>query len=389
MILPNLTDIHQGLCPGQIAFKKALLRNFKQVTFLGVFASLSPMSQIEKKTAKFLIIRFSSFGDVVQTLSIPSALAAQFPGAETHWITRKDMAPLLSGHPHVQKVWSFDKKTGLSGLIKMCFEMRQEHFTHIYDAHNNLRSRVICFILRPLGLFGMGPKFIRRSIRRWKRFLLFRFRVNTFEMPFSGQRDLLEPLQAWGVSKLAPPAPQIFPSAENRAKALAILGDYGNTVALAPSAAFFLKRWPKEYWKELILKLPQQKFVLLGGPEDAFIEDIRDVAPDRVLNLAGKCSLQVSSAVIQESRVLISGDTGLMHVAEQLGKPTIALMGPAPFGFPSRPTTKILEIELPCRPCSKHGQGPCINKYKYHQCLVDITPDEVALRLQTILGQDL
>lgn len=342
------------------------------------------MSQIEKKTAKFLIIRFSSFGDVVQSLSIPSALAQQFPGAEIQWITRKDMAPLLTGHPHINKVWSFDKKTGMVGLIKMCFEMRQEHFTHIYDAHNNLRSRVIAFILRP---FGIGPKFIRRSIRRWKRFLLFRFRVNTFELPFSGQRDLLEPLQPWGVSKKAPAAPQIFPTEENRSKAISVLGAFANTVALAPSAAFFLKRWPKEYWQELILKMPEQKFVLLGGPEDSFIEDIQGVAPDRVLNLAGKCSLQVSSAVVAESRALVSGDTGLMHVAEQLGKPTIALMGPAPFGFPSRPSTKIMEIELPCRPCSKHGQGPCVNKFKYHQCLVDITPAQVADQLRTLLGQ--
>ncbi|WP_347357480.1 glycosyltransferase family 9 protein [Bdellovibrio sp.] len=339
----------------------------------------------DPKNAKFLIIRFSSFGDVVQTLSVPSAIKASFPEAEIHWITRKDMAPLLTSHPNIDKIWAFDRKEGLKGLIHLCVQMRREGFTHIYDAHNNMRSRVITWVLRPLGVLGVGPKFIRRSIRRWKRFLLFKFRINTFEMPFSGQRDLLEPLQPWGISKSSPPAPQIFPSEESHKKAQEALGHFADSVALAPSAAFFLKRWPKEYWKELILLNPDQRFVLLGGPEDSFIEDIRDVAPERVLNLAGKCSLQVSSSVVALSRVLISNDTGLLHVAEQLGQRTIALMGPAPFGFPSRSSTKVLEIELPCRPCSKHGQGPCVNKERYHQCLVDITPEQVTLELKQLL----
>ncbi|MEK2688313.1 glycosyltransferase family 9 protein [Bdellovibrio sp. GT3] len=338
--------------------------------------------------AKFLIIRFSAFGDVVQTLSVASALANAFPGAEVQWITRKDMAPLLRNHPHIHKVWEFNRKAGMLGLIKLVWSMRGENFTHIYDAHNNSRSRVIAMILRPLGFLGIGPKFIRRSIRRWKRFLLFKFRINKFEQPFNGQRDLLEPLAPWGVSKIAPPAPQIFPSSEVIEKARGILGDeYAGAVSLAPSAAYFLKRWPKDYWKQLIALMPGQKFILLGGPEDSFIEDIHAIAPERVMNLAGKTSLQVSSAVVGLSRVVISNDTGLLHVAEQLGKRTIALMGPAPFGFPSRPTTKIMELELSCRPCSKHGQGPCVNKEKFHKCLVDITPEQVAEQLRRILEE--
>lgn len=329
------------------------------------------MSQNEK----FLIIRFSSFGDVVQTLSVPGAITQQYPAAKVHWITRSDMAPLLANHPHIQRVFAYNKKTGLGGLIGMCLEMRKEGYTHIYDAHNNLRSRLICWILRPAGLLGIGPHFIRRSIRRWKRFLLFKFRINTFEQPFSGQRDLLEPLAPWGIAKIAPPAPQLFLDTETKHKALSLLTekDFTNAIALAPSAAFFLKRWPKQYWIDLIANLPNEKFVLLGGPEDHFIADIAATAPERCLNLAGKCSLTLSSAVIAHSKMLIANDTGLLHVAEQLGKNCIALMGPAPFGFPSRPATKVMELNLACRPCSKHGQGPCVNKI-HHQCLVDIKP---------------
>jgi ADP-heptose:LPS heptosyltransferase len=81
--------------------------------------------------------------------------------------------------------------------------------------------------------------------------------------------------------------------------------------------------------------------------------------------------------MVKQSLLLIANDTGLLHVGEQLGHPTIALMGPAPFGFPSRTeTTKIMELHLNCRPCSKHGQGPCHNTH-FQLCLVGITPEMV------------
>lgn len=332
---------------------------------------------------KFLIIRFSSFGDVTQSLSIPSAILSAYPDAEVHWITRKDMAPLLRHHPAIHRIWEFDRKAGLHGLWQLLGTMSTIGFTHIYDAHNNLRSRLVS--LR-LGLFS-SARFIRRSQKRWKRFLLFRFRKNTYEMPRSGQRDLLEPLTKWGISKSLPPTPQFFVSAEDINSARTLLGAFCEKpfVALAPSAAFVLKRWPVEHFKTLIQEMPTQNFVLLGGPEDTFINDIAAVAPERTLNLAGKSSLPVSAAIVLQSAVLVSNDTGLLHVGEQLGKPTIALMGPAPFGFPSRPSTTILERDLACRPCSKHGQGPCVNP-NFHQCLKDISPAEVRREVQKKLG---
>jgi ADP-heptose:LPS heptosyltransferase len=347
------------------------------VTIRGPFAKICSMSQTEK----ILIIRFSSFGDVVQSLSLPSALKQGFPEAEVHWVTRSDMAPLLRGHPHLDCVWIFSRADGIVGLIQLAMEIRKQNFTRIYDAHNNLRSHLLSFILRPFGILGLGPQLLRRSIRRWKRFLLFRFRVNTFEKPFSGQRDLLEPLQAWGISKTPPPAPQIFVAEADQKKARELAGDFAGAIALAPSAAYFLKRWPQDHWIELIQKMPSQKFILLGGPQDTFIEDIVRTAPDRTLNLAGKTSLGESAGIVEMSCLLIANDTGLLHVGEQLGKNCIALMGPAPFGFPSRATTKIMEIDLPCRPCSKHGQGPCVNK-KFHRCMVDITPAQIAVEAQ-------
>jgi ADP-heptose:LPS heptosyltransferase len=224
-------------------------------------------------------------------------------------------------------------------------------------------------------------------MRRWKRFLLFKFRMNLFEMPFNGQRDLIEPLEKWGISKNSKTkTPQLFISKEVAAKVASHYSQELSSefIALAPSAAFALKRWPLENFKSLIQQNSETQFVLLGGPEDSFLEELRAEAPQRVVNFAGKLTLAESAMVISKARALVANDTGLLHVGEQLGIPTVALMGPAPFGFPSRtPQTVILEKDLKCRPCSKHGQGPCVNS-DFQACLKNITAQEVSQALKQL-----
>lgn len=334
---------------------------------------------------KILVIRFSSFGDVLQTLSVAGRLGDSLHGAEVHWVTREEFVPLIESHPHVRKVWSIKKGGGFVALLKLAWRLKKENYTYIYDAHNNLRSHVLAWVLN--GFFGWRVwtgqhKFLRRSIYRWRRFLLFRFRRNLFPKPFSGQFALLEPLAKWGLEVKAPAPPQLILKNELSEQARALIPE-GDFIALAPSAAFELKRWPLTHWRELISLLPEMKFVVLGGPEDIFLRELE--VPSRVFNLAGKLTLFESAQVIARSRALVSNDTGLMHVAEQIGKPCLALMGPAPFGFPSREATQVFELNLPCRPCSKHGQGPCINP-EFQQCLRGIAPMKVAQGLRSVLG---
>jgi ADP-heptose:LPS heptosyltransferase len=307
-------------------------------------------------------------------------------------VTRAEFAPLIETHPDLAKVWTLEKKSGFRGLLDLAGRLRRARFTRIYDAHNNLRSLFLCLFLF-WGSVGKGcrpPEILRRSIRRWKRFLLFKLRINLFELPFSGQRDLLEPLQAWGIEKQPPPSPQLFIAEAVRAKTRPLLSGFGTFVTLAPSAAYALKRWPVEHWRSLLqlwlTQNPNLHFVLLGGPEDTFLNDFVGLDPQRIHNFAGQLRLEESAAVVAESALLVANDTGLLHVGEQLGHPTIALMGPAPFGFPSRRfSTTIMELDLDCRPCSKHGQGPCRNA-RFQWCLAGITPEmvlsEALLKLQ-------
>lgn len=320
---------------------------------------------------KILIIRFSSFGDIVQASSVCSALKQRFPESSLHWVTRSDMSGFLHSVPAITRIWSLERRLGMKGLFSLAFELRAEKFTHIYDAHRNLRSFVLCLILR---IFSQ-TEFCYRSKERWKRFLLFYLRINQFPKPYKGIISYLAPLKCWGVpTEFNGPQKWSFKTdVIEKVDQLVRPAD----VVIVPSAAWEMKRWPLESWKQLIRLSVDKSFVVLGGPEDVFCEELEAVAPDRVKNLAGKLSLLESCYAVQRSATLISADTGLLHVADILGKKGVAIIGPTAFGFPTSPLINIVEVDLPCRPCTKDGRGGCSQEI-YKKCLVDISAERVA-----------
>ncbi len=321
---------------------------------------------------KILIIRFSSFGDIVQAMGVLGPIMSSHSGTQIDWVCRQDMRSFLEGQPHISKLWIFDRKLGLKGLWSLSGELFSENYTHLYDAHSSLRSLWLRIFL---WLRGFRGEVIIRSKERWRRFLLFKLRRNTFENPYKGVNSYLAPLIKWNIKGEA---------THLKFQGQIQIDRLDEKICLVPSAAWEMKRWPLQSWKELITLLPNEKFVVLGGPEDQFCEELAAVAPERVENFAGKLNLKESSLAVQAAKLCISADTGLLHIADHTGTPAIALIGPTAFGFPYFSQTRVMEIELPCRPCTKDGRGHC-SQAVYKRCLVEITPVAVAQKAREIL----
>ena len=100
---------------------------------------------------KFLIIRFSSIGDIIQCMGIIDGIREHFPDAEIHWIARKDMSSFLAMDKRIGKIWAFDKALGLKGLLKIARQLREEHYDYIHDAHSNIRSNILRLKLLQIG----------------------------------------------------------------------------------------------------------------------------------------------------------------------------------------------------------------------------------------------
>jgi ADP-heptose:LPS heptosyltransferase len=344
-------------------------------------------------THQLLIIRFSSFGDIIQASAVPGAFKKAFPSASVHWLVRSDFKDLLKGHPLIDSIIPFERAQGISGLMKLAWKLASSNrYTHVYDAHNNLRSNLFTFVFFFRAALGRlsgrkGPRFARRSKDRLRRWLFFRFKLPVLPRPFRGAESFHAPLKNWGIGQHVPQGAQFWAHAT---LPLSVLRDFKQLpsplIAAAPSAAWAMKRWPIAHWKTLISLLPNAGFIFLGGPDDQFISEIAAVAPERTLNLAGVLNLAQSIAVLPFADLVIANDTGLLHAADQMERPTLALIGPTAFGYPSHSTSKTLEIELYCKPCSKDGRGKCVNEV-YQRCLVDLSPEKVAKAAETILAR--
>lgn len=330
---------------------------------------------------KLLIIRFSSIGDIIQCMSVISGIKEKYPKAKIHWITRRDMSSLVRVDNRIDNIWEFERSKGIVGLIKLACKLRKEKYTHIYDAHNNLRSLILKAILTTFRLRSLigCTNIITRSKYRLKRILLFKLRINLFPKPNKSFDSYYQPLKKWGITQGNLSYDYTFmPDVLSRCKHLImpVTTQAKPWITLVPSAAWSLKRWDTDYWKELIEKMPEYNFVILAGHKDRFCEKLVEVAPERVINLSGTSSLLDSFCIVSLSNLVISGDTGFLHAADIFEKKAIALIGPTAFGFPSGKNTTTLEVDLPCRPCTKDGSTKCKNNIK-KQCLQDITPDKV------------
>lgn len=335
---------------------------------------------------KILIIRFSSFGDVVQCMPVVNYLKKGTTNPEIHWLTRKEYAEIVSLDPSIDHIWKFDRRAGLLGLLKLSMALSRENYDLVYDAHCNLRSLIIKVVLYPLFLYkkiaySRSFKIVIRKKERFKRFLLFWLKINKFPNPFKGALSYMSPIESsykehlslnWSFNDLT------------RKDCDNLLESGEKFIALIPSAAWGMKRWPIIHWKTLIRELKDHKLVLLGGPEDFFLEHLREIDKDRIINLGGKLSLVESCYILSKAVIFVSGDTGLSHVGDLLGLKGLSLMGPTAFGHPSNSNTKVIEIDLPCRPCSKDGRGHCIQKV-YQRCMVEITPTVVAKEIELLL----
>lgn len=348
------------------------------------------MQQLGPKP-KVLVVRLSSIGDIIQCMSVVEGIKHTLPDSTVHWLVRQDMQKILQADPQIDRLIPFDRRLGLWGFVRLAWQLRSERYNLVYDAHYNLRSRLLKAILVPWLLGGLGhqPKLLERHKHRLRRLLFFGLKqrwalpypfrsIYSFQLPLL-KKGFVFPTQShkqWSF------APEVVQRVDN--ELLAPILHAQRWVTLVPSAAHAMKRWPLGHFQSLIRLLPEHHWVVLGGPDDHFCNDLQAVAPDRVLNLAGRTSLIESLYVVSRSHFVVSADTGFLHAADLFRRHGVALIGPTAFGFPTFPEMTVLSAQLPCQPCSKDGSGGC-HRPVYQQCMVDLTPEQVQAEILKIV----
>jgi heptosyltransferase-2 len=327
-----------------------------------------------------LLVRFSSIGDILLTTPLVRALARRHPDAKLVYVTKRVMAPLVADNPHLAEVVTLEPDEPVQQLAR---RLRTYHPTHGLDLHGSLRSAVLRSLVR-CRWSGYGKRKLARAVLIATKLDAYGVRVPVAERYFEAARRLDARPDG------GPPEFHVGRGATERvAQWLRTSGlAEARVAALAPGAAHATKRWPVAHWSALAERLREAGYrsVVVGGPDDRGLAQ-QLVAGGAAVSAAGEFSLQETGALLARARVVVSGDTGVMHMATGVGAPLVALFGPTveQFGFfPYRAPAVVLQRDLECRPCSATGTATC--PLGHHRCLTDVAPAEVAAAVARLVA---
>ncbi len=311
---------------------------------------------------KFLVIRFSSIGDIVLTTPVVRGLKQQVENAEVHFVTKKKFASLVYSNPYIDKVHFFEDNMGM-----LIHELAKENYDYIIDLHNNFRSNQI---KRRLKMQSFAVNKIN-----WEKFLMIRFRMNRLPNLHIVDR-YMESVSVFDV-KNDNKGLDYFIDETTSFKQDDLPETFQNGyVAFVIAGTYFTKKLPVHKVSEICQMIPYPVILLGGKNEYDEGEKVLSQSKGNVLNFAGKISLNQSASLVRDSRLVLANDTGLMHIAAAFKKKIYSFWGNTipEFGMaPYQPgeSSEIMQVnDLKCRPCSKLGHHKCPRKH--FKCMEDI-----------------
>lgn len=329
---------------------------------------------------KLLVIRFSSIGDIVLTTPVLRSIRRQYPEAEIHFLVKQSFKSVIVNNPNIDVIHTLDKDINETIAGLKCYK-----FDHIIDLHKNLRTmRVIKALKAPVLSFD------KLNFRKWL-YVNFKWKVmpdkSIVERYFEGMQPLKLKNDGAGLDFFIP---------ENlKTKQDDIpMGHWSGFVGCVIGGSYATKKMPVEKWKQLVAQCPFP-IILLGGPEDRDEgNEIATADSSKVYNACGKFNITESADLVKRAKVVVTNDTGLMHIAAAFKKPIVSLWGNTTpelgmfpyYGFNNlnqnlSPLSITMEVkDLSCRPCSKIGYDSCPKKH--FKCMNDLDVAQIVSQVE-------
>ena len=327
---------------------------------------------------RLLFIRFSSIGDIVLTTQAVRCAKQQIPGVEIHFLTKLAMKDLVEANPYIDQCHYLD-----GDIAETIGSLKQISFDYIIDLHHNIRSWKI---KNALGVTSYSYK--KLSIRK---LLLAKLHINLLPKTHVCDR-YVDTLKHLGVANDGKGLDYFFSANNKFTAAFLPTSHQAGFIAFVIGASYANKKMPVVKWIQLAQQL-NRPIVLVGGKED--IADAQIIAQSNtssIYNACGKYNLQESASIIQMANVVVSHDTGFLHVAAAFKKPTITIWGATSPAlqfeayYPSENTPAHFNSLVPhlnCQPCSKQGSGQCPQGHFACMQLQDI--DLIAAKVKAYL----
>jgi heptosyltransferase-2 len=335
---------------------------------------------------KILIIRLSSIGDILLSTPIIRQVRNTYPTVQIDYIVKDIYKDLLHYNPHLNELYSVHLDDEKIELPELKNTLKKRAYDVVLDLHNNLRSNYLKRGISAGTVRSIQKGKIKQSIFVW-------LKINLYNQEIPIPSRYLAVARHFGVTDDKKGLElywneDTISSAEKKAIAGG-LKQGEPYICFAPGAGFFTKRWPKEKYKilaDLIQRDRKIKIVVLGGEKDKEIGLFLS-NPMSIINLSGQLTLLETAHIISKGKMIVSNDSGLMHMATAVQTPVLAIFGSTvkELGFfPYRADSVVIEnSDLSCRPCSHIGRHKCPKDH--FKCMEDISVEQVYAELAQFL----
>lgn len=351
---------------------------------------------------RILIVRLSALGDILHGLPVLTTLRRHLPSARLEWLVEDTGAGLLEGHPALDRVeivprqkWAQLRRAGnrwaaVRGFLQYSRHLRSLQYDLVLDLQGLAKSGLWVAMVRSPRKAGFGPG-LPRNEGAW---LSLNERIQPPSPEIHAIDRNLRLLECLGFARL--PVRYDLPAPDDATRAAdALLQEAG----LSPDRPFVavnpMSRWPTKNWSPDLfarcvdlLNEAGVATVFTGAASDrADIDAIGRCMRSTVRRLDGRTHLAALTALYRRASVLLSTDTGPMHLAVAVGTPVVAVFGPtAPWRTgPHGSGHRVLRIALPCSPCFKRQ---CLTTVtEPHACLRRIEPAAVVSAVLESLGE--
>ena len=339
----------------------------------------------KSKTPKYkhiLLIRTTALGDVAMLPHAVRAFKMEYPEVKITILTREFLAPLFDGLD-VEFLFADFKgeHKGMAGLWRLAGEIKRLGVDAIADMHGVHRSRILCRMCRVRGFIPY--KTIHKGrIDKW-------FRVGYSRHSAVPLKHTV--LRYCGVLRrmgyrFESPTPAEKPNLKNPMGV-----KQGRWIGFAPFSAHTGKTYPMDMSEELIKLLSERYdrvFIHSGGGEEAAFAERMEAQYSNVTALWSRLPMSQERDLISHLDCVITMDSFVMHLASLVATPTVSVWGAThpEFGFLGYGLGDegVLQVEMPCRPCSVYGNKPC--KKGGYACIKSITPQMIIDKVEELLA---
>ncbi|MCG8513226.1 MAG: lipopolysaccharide heptosyltransferase II [Halanaerobiales bacterium] len=329
------------------------------------------MNRLFKKSTRIIVIDLLYLGDLIFALPFIKGLRSNFPDGTIDLVVNSVFYDIMIDNPYLDNLFSYNKKWGIRESLSFARKLSHHKYNLGLNIHGNWRTALLLKLINPEYAIGYGGKgrgiFLDQELKQPKAqhmvdiYLDFLTEIGlsiehtlpTMEVPVAARIGIAQLLEKWGIK------------------------DNERLIALNTGGTWPTKRWTAQGFAQLADRLNRSgvRVVFTGSCSDLWeIKKIVALMDSAAIIAAGQTSLKELIALLARCDLVISNDSGPVHVAAAVGTPTITIFGPSdevkyrPLGEKHR----IIKTGIECRPCGEH-QCPL----GHHRCMRDIKVEDI------------